>query len=384
MKKILLLSVLALGAFTANAQEVVEEPAFSQNWSIGVDAGATTPLHHAAFFGDMRGLFGVNIKKQITPTFGLGVEGQFGVNTSSWINSFHRSTTMFDNSYVGTFGTVDVLNLICGYKCEPRFFSLEVLGGAGWGHNYFNHELAKDQNYFATKVGLNINLNLCKYVTLAFKPSIVWNMNHGRAKQSETYYNIDGAVFNIQAGLVCHLGGTNFECVKPYNQAEIDALNAQINDLRAELDAALANGAAWEAKVAGLAQELAACMNRKPEVVEVVKQVDTNTLQSVRYVFFRLASSVITSDQMPNVEMIAAYLKNHKDSKVIIKGYASKDGSLDFNIKLANARAEAVRNALINKYGIKANRIQAEGQGIGEMFKEESWNRVAICTIEDK
>ncbi|MDE6098012.1 MAG: OmpA family protein, partial [Muribaculaceae bacterium] len=88
-------------------------------------------------------------------------------------------------------------------------------------------------------------------------------------------------------------------------------------------------------------------------------------------------------DQQPNVEMIAAYMKNHPNSKVVIKGYASKDGPLDLNIALAKKRAEAVKTALVNKYKIPASRIQAEGQGIGEMFEEESWNRVSICTLEE-
>ena len=114
----------------------------------------------------------------------------------------------------------------------------------------------------------------------------------------------------------------------------------------------------------------------------VVKEV-SNNLNSVRYVFFRIGSAVITADQQPNVEMIASYLKHHPEAKVLIKGYASKDGNYDFNIKLAQKRAEAVRTALINRYKVASDRIQAEGQGIGEMFKEESWNRVSICTIED-
>ena len=81
--------------------------------------------------------------------------------------------------------------------------------------------------------------------------------------------------------------------------------------------------------------------------------------------------------------MIASYLKSHKKSKVVVKGYASQDGPLDLNTKLAKDRAESVKNALINKYKIAADRIIAEGEGIGHMFTEDSWNRVSICTIED-
>ena len=123
----------------------------------------------------------------------------------------------------------------------------------------------------------------------------------------------------------------------------------------------------------------AACKNKKPEVVEV-KVDNTN---SVRYVYFKVGSSKIAADQKPNVEMVASYLKNNADSKVVIKGYASADGSKALNEKLAAARAEAVKNMLVKTYKIDANRIEATGQGVGNMFKEASWNRVSICTIEN-
>ena len=394
MKKILLIVAIALGAISSHAQQAIESPSFWQNWSLGLDLGVTTPLKHAPFWGDMRGLFGVTARKQLTPTFGLGAEVQAGVNTSSW-RGWEKSTTAFDNSYLGMYGTVDLFNLFGKTPCTKRGFNIEVLAGLGWGHDYISRYgdtgFRQDKNYLATKVGLNFNINFSEHFTLALKPSLMWNMNYNRGKnghpyyeaQSTTYYDNVAGVFNFQAGLIWHLSGYNFDCVRPYDQAAVDALNAQVNDLRAAVEASLANGALWEAKCAELAADLAACMAREPEVKEVVKENNTNTLQSVRYVFFKLASSVITNDQMPNVEMIAAYLKNHKEAKVVVKGYASKDGNLDFNIKLAQARAEAVKNALIKKYGIKADRITAEGQGIGEMFAEESWNRVSICTIED-
>ncbi|MCM1117689.1 MAG: OmpA family protein, partial [Pseudoflavonifractor sp.] len=133
------------------------------------------------------------------------------------------------------------------------------------------------------------------------------------------------------------------------------------------------------ARANALATQLADCQNRAPQVI-------TNTqtdYSSVRFVFFKLASSVVTPDQMPNVEMIADYMKNHPSSKVVIKGYASQDGNLDFNIKLAKNRAESVKKLLVKKYGIPESRITAEGEGIGHMFKEESWNRVSICTLDD-
>ena len=42
-----------------------------------------------------------------------------------------------------------------------------------------------------------------------------------------------------------------------------------------------------------------------------------------------------------------------------------------------------MKNVLVKKYKIAANRITAEGQGVGNLFTEPDWNRVAISAIEE-
>ena len=382
MKKFIVLGAIAtMLAGSLSAQEAVERTSFASNWSLGVDGGVATPLHHHAFFGDMRAIVGLNLHKQISPTFGLGVEGNFGINTSSWTGV--KSSTAFDQSYVGVFGTANLFNLFQGYQCETRPFDIDVVAGAGWGHRFYNKSVAEDYNYFATRVGLNFNFHTSEHLTLAIKPSVVYAMSNSgigydAMGQTSAGYNINNAQFQILAGVTYNFGD-GFRCVRTYDQAEVDALNASVNALRADLDASAAALAASQAETAAVAAQLAACQNQAPTVIKET----TNNLNSVRYVFYRIGSSKITADQQPNVEMVAAYLKNHPKAKVVVKGYASQDGNYDFNVKLAAARAQSVRDMLVKKYGIKADRIQAEGQGIGNMFKEESWNRVAICTIED-
>ena len=376
MKKMIVMAALAMGAMSASAQTAIEEPGFFDNFSIGLDGGVATPMTHHAFFGNMRGVAGINIYKQVTPAFALGVEGAFGVNTSSWRNRVHSSTA-FDNSYVGAFGAVDLFNLFGGYNCEGRVFDIDVVAGAGWGHLYQSGDVP-DHNYFATKVGLNFNFNVSPNVTIALKPSIVWDMSDGGAKQSSASYNANRATVNVMAGVTYHFGD-GFQCVTPYNQAEIDALNGVINDLRGTVEAQAAANVALQEVNNGLAADLAACMSRP---AQVVKEKSTD-LSSVRYIFFKVGSSNITADQKPNVEMIAAYMNNHPKSKVVIKGYASPEGNEEFNNRLAQKRAESVKDALIKRYKIAADRITAEGEGIGHMFSEESWNRVSICTLEE-
>ncbi|MBP3298662.1 MAG: OmpA family protein [Muribaculaceae bacterium] len=379
MKKMLLTAALiAGGLMSANAQQAMVQPGFFDNWSIGLDGGVTTPLNHAAFWGDMRGVVGLNLKKQITPVFGLGVEGAWAVNTSSWRGQIH-STTAFDSQYVGAFGSVNLVNLFTPWGEEKNHvFDVEAVLGAGWGHKFENKNVVPDWNYFATKVGLNLNFHASDRVTIALKPSITWNMSDAGVNQSSAAYNVNKATFNLMAGVSVALGN-GFTYVNPYDQSAIDALNERVNGLRNDLGVAAAALAQSEANNAQLAAQLAECRNKAPEVIKT----NTDQLSTVRYVNFEIGKTNITASQMPNVAAVASYLKNHPKSKVVIKGYASQDGPVDVNIRLANERAASVRNTLINKYGIAADRIQAEGQGIGHMFEEESWNRVAICTLDE-
>ena len=180
--------------------------------------------------------------------------------------------------------------------------------------------------------------------------------------------------------------GTNEEAPVRVNGAELDLLNNQINDLRNQLaDAQNASNA----RINDLQNQLNAANNRANQL-----QKDLNDCQksksgmidkSLQYmtilVHFPVNKTAVTADQQPNVERIAAYMKSHPEANCTINGYASKDGPADHNIDLANGRAVSVKDMLVKKYGIDAKRINAQGQGISEMFDELSWNRVSICEI---
>lgn len=71
-------------------------------------------------------------------------------------------------------------------------------------------------------------------------------------------------------------------------------------------------------------------------------------------------------------------MKNHKDAKVEIKGYASPEGSKEINEKLSVARAEAVNNILVKCYKISADRLTTKGMGATDkLFEQVEFNRVA-------
>lgn len=378
MKKFIIVSAFALGAFTANAQTgetALQGTKFGDNWSIGINAGAVTPLTHSSFFKDARPAFGFGITKQLTPVFGLGIQGMGYVNTT-------QSKTAFDASDVSLLGKVNLMNLFGGYQGTPRLFEIEALAGMGWLHYYMNGP--GDQNSWSTRFGMNLNFNLgeAKAWTLGVRPAIVYDME-GDFNTAKSRFNVNNAAFELTAGITYHFmtsnGTHHFTKVKPYDPAEIADLNSTINDLRSQVnnkDNQLINA---NQQVNELQSELNECRNKVVPVETVVKT--SRIPESI--ITFRQGKSVVDASQLPNVERVASYMNKHVNTTVVIKGYASPEGNLAFNEKLAKARAEAIKTILVKKYKIDAARITAEGQGIGDMFSEPDWNRVSICTIDE-
>ena len=327
MKKIFI-SLFLSGVFMyhTNAQTAVEGNKFLDNWSIGISAGGTTPLTHHSFFGNMRPITGIELNKQLTPVFGFGLEAVGSFNTS-------QSRTIFDRSNVSLLGLVNLNNLLGTYTGVPRPFEIEAVAGIGWLHYYMNRETGSDQNSMSTKLGLNFNFNLgeSKAWTLALKPALVYDMN---AMGSEAVrFHSGRAVWEISVGLKYHFGCSNgkhhFTKVRAYDQQEVDVLNAKINELHTQAgkDAEALQEAVR--KVTELEAALDKCRNQEPKIVKDTIDNTKKTLESV--ITFRQGRTTVDNSQLPNVERIATYLKNHKGASVLIKGYASPEGSVEVN-----------------------------------------------------
>ena len=409
MKKIILTLALLMGVFAAQAQSL-EQNKFFDNMSVTLKGGAIMPFQGYAFWPSARGIFGLEIKKQLTPVFGLGVEGEATINTTSWEKEPNywgpKSPNIIDHTMAGMFGTVNLSNLFGGYKGIPRAFELEGVFGSGWLHAFHRagesaDVYGNDYDSWYTKAGANLNFNFgeSRAWTFSLKPAVVWDMNGDimyafrnklNARTIEgphsdlSKMNANHAAVELEAGITYHFKGSNGEryitfCPYKYSQDDIDALNGQINGLRNQLNGLQGDLDAAKAKNAQLQRDLDAA--KKAKQPEPAKATDPNAKYMNVLVHFKVNKTNITADQQPNVERVAMYLKNNPTATVDIKGYASTEGPHDNNIRLANGRAEAVKNMLINKYKIDPSRITAQGCGETDMFQELSWNRVSICEL---
>jgi outer membrane protein OmpA-like peptidoglycan-associated protein len=396
MKKFFMMIAATMMAASVSAQNTaITSSKAGDNWYFGINAGVTTKTKESykdagdGFFKSIAPTFGVRLGKNLTTVFGLAADADVYFKCN---DKYYAGPKTFVNALdLNLLGTFNLSNLFAGYQGEPRAFELIALGGFGWEHD-FNH--MSKTNALNSKIALDFafNLGAAKAWQLYIEPALTYNLHSWAegvdasvayailgANEPGFMYDINKSIFSLKAGLNYKFGNSNgshnFKIEQLRDQAEIDGLNAKINELRADVNAKDGQIAADAQTIADLKAKLAACEARPTQIVEQVKKVET--LQPI--VIFRQGKSVIDPAQYASIEMIAKYMKNHPESNVLVQGYASPEGSAELNQKLSEQRAEVVKNALIKKYKIAASRITTEGLGATDKLSDEvDFNRVAM------
>lgn len=102
-----------------------------------------------------------------------------------------------------------------------------------------------------------------------------------------------------------------------------------------------------------------------PEVrQEAAKVVESSSPELVfPIIHFSFNSVWIEPSEREKVSRIARLLKEHPEANIRIEGYADSRGSDAVNSRVSKARAEAVKDRLVKKYGIDSSRISVIGAG---------------------
>ena len=382
MKKLGLLFAASIFAASASAQTVAESKTFD-NIYIGINGGVATKTTGHKWLSDLNSNAGLRLGRYFTPVFGLAVEGNAYFSNKPW----HSTGTFVRATNVSLLGTVNLSNWFGGYKGEPRVFEVSALYGLGWMHVFTNNkQFEKDTEYqrnrMTSKAALNFAFNFGaeKQWQIYVEPSINFAfLGQSRNKElvatgnpanpigivehsdyrykaatqaGQPAYNINNSFVQLNAGIIYKFknsnGTHNFTIVTPRDQAEIDALNAQITELR----------------------------NRKPEVitkeVEVVKEVPAVkefTVSDLVFVTFAQGKYNLTKEAK-------AALDNIKEgSHVQVVGTASPEGSAAFNQKLSEKRATVVANYLSGR-GVIVD--EATGKGVQGVTS----NRLAVVYVK--
>jgi len=379
MKKLLLMfAVAAMSAQTVSAQ-ALEPSSTWDNWYIGINGGVDSKTIHNSKRMALNSHAGLRIGRNWTPVAGWLVEGTVFFRD----RDFGCSPTFIKSASAELLGTINFSNWFGGYKGQPRCF--EVIGLYGIGFNHVFGDAVKHTD-LVSKIGfdLAVNLGQKRAWQIYVEPAINYNLE----SPGNVEYNLNHSALQLSVGVNYKFGNSNgthnFALAQLRDQAEIDQLNAKINELRgdnAAKDRTIAND---QEEIVQLKKALSDEMNKKPQTMQkVVKQVVNNVLQPT--VIFGQGKSTVDAAQMASVAMVAKYMKNHPESKILIKGYASPEGNPELNQRLSEARANSVKNALVKRYGIAASRLEVKGMGAtDELFDEVDFNRVATFTDTTK
>ena len=382
MKKLVLMLAAASMAASVSAQTVAESKTFD-NIYVGINGGVATKTTGHKWLSDLDPNAGIRVGRYFTPVFGLAVEGNAYFSNKPW----GSTGTVVRATNASLLGTVNLSNWFGGYKGEPRTFEVSALYGLGWMHIFSNNKefkaaTSENRNRMTSKAALDFAFNFgsAKQFQFYVEPSINFAFL-GQSKSKEVVatgnplapvavadhqeygykaasqagqpaYNINNSFVQLNAGFIYKFknsnGTHNFTIVTPRDQAEIDALNAQINELR----------------------------NRKPEVItkEVVKEVPSVkvkefTVSDLVFVTFAQGKSVLTKEAK-------AALNNVKEGvHVQVVGTASPEGSKELNDRLSQARADVVANYLKGR-GVIVD--EATGKGVQGVTS----NRLAVVYVK--
>ena len=399
MKKlfIILAAVVLTMSVSAQEKEVVTAHKTFDNWYLGINAGAATPMQKWGDNGFMKGVapsVGLRLGKNFTTSFGVAIDANAYFESTE--KSLMKTRTFVDAINLDALGTFNVSNFFGGYLGKPRRVELIALGGIGWSHQFGALPRANGINSKAA-LDLAFNLGNSRAVQLYLEPAVIfglWNnarMVNALSRHGSNFkFDSRSGLFQLNVGVNFKFGtsnGTkNFAFAQLRDQGEIDDLNARINELRDENDNKDRRIARDIRRIAELEDSLEAAKKVKaPVVTKVTKVVNVNNNVLQPTVIFGQGKSSVDAAQMASVAMIAKYMKNHPESKILIKGYASPEGNPELNQKLSVARAQSVKDALVSRYGIAASRLTIQGMGAtDELFDELDFNRVATFTDTSK
>ena len=322
--------IAIVAMFTMNAQTYVA-PKFTDNTYVTLRYGVTGLMKPSSFnyvggtCGDKSNGLAHSLAQQTELQFGKWVTPRFAValdGVVSWdtFSSLHKMS-----DYTVPFITVSAL---AKYRfVNTNKFAFTTVTGPGWVHGFVKNGTGK--NDLMAKFQLEFTYKLTDRLDVDVVPELNYNLTHNGANK-QPYFNSHDAWYGLNVGITYRLGKQFTECPYKYTQADVDKLNAEINDLRA----------------------------RQPETVTkvVTKEVAVKTVyQPVYVVAFDFSKAELDQAGRDVLDAIPT------DAVVDVQGEASYPGAKKFNQKLSERRASVVTEYLTNR-GIKVGNCN----GIGE------------------
>lgn len=359
----------------------------SDNWFISLVAGTnfsvSENIRFAPFGKRLGPSVGIAAGKYFNPAVGARVRvaylGQRSRANSELVDAYPEvyGDGVYKFNMISTYfdGLFNFNSIFKPYKESTRFNVVGVVGigmntSFGFDEKIKNWSPSKgglyevDRStgtYLAIHAGIQLNYKVSEAIDINLESTFNatddgYNGTRYDRKYDGYIYVVAGATYHFKD----HYGDRRFKYVTLTDQKHIDRLNAQINEARAEL------------------------ANKPEPIVRVEKKVETSRILDMT-VSFIIDKYNITDIQKNNVQKVAEYLLNNPNMNLIITGYADVEtGNPAYNLKLSQRRAEAVRDMLVNDFGVDSSRLRIDYKGdtVQPYERKNEWNRVVIFVTE--
>ena len=398
MKKLFMVLAFAGVSVASMAQEdavnrySVATNSFWSNWFIQIGAewnAFYSNEEHSALEGDVkhspfnkeRSSIGaaIAIGKWFTPGLGLRtkLQGIWGKQVVPTLRDqvYVSSQSVKDGKFTRYWTlSEDVLfnlsNMLCGYN-PNRVWNFIPFFGGGISRNmsyntYAMHLRVGLLNEFRLSKRINLNVELGwnrhedDFDGLEYPSALEGHLNRGWEDKDNTLYGEIGFTFNL--GKATWDAVPDVDAIKRMYQAQIDALNSQLNDANAEI-----------ARLNNLIK------NHKCPTNPGVKEFITTPVS----VFFNYNRTEIASQKdLVNVRALAKYAVEN-NSNLLVTGYAdSATGNVEHNQWLSERRAETVAGEL-EGMGVQSSKITTRGLGGVDTLSPIEFNRRATVQITE-
>ncbi len=387
MKKTIgLLSLSALMLSGLQAQEELN------TWTIGLHAGH---LYDLPFSGldskalgadDLEGLkgdntefdlgYGLYVEKQFTPMWGVQAGFTMGDMTGANETEFYEaSITNLDLAV-----TYNFTNLLLD-RDETKFSLFGKIGGSAMmyeSERFFisdediNSEgnVKVDENALVLNAGFGIRYNVSSRVRLELT-----SMYNHVTEDGLDGYKYDGAssdqylYTSFGVGITLGKNAKSMHNTPKFSKNYFWAAESTKENLKPDsayiaqsVEEAIANVKKINSDQSDKIKELEARLAAHNNLIEDLKKRknDVADINIAKTVYFRTASTILSPEDQIVLAEVAAYLNANKKLNVTLTGYADKYGSETFNGELRANRANAVKDYLVNSFGIKGDRISTD------------------------
>ncbi len=335
---------MVIGILCAFVAPGVKAEDLTGRCGIGVDAGAAIPVG-GAFVRD---------NGDVGPAAGVFLRHGF---SSHWGAALGYENLSFDNNL-----KVDnvLLSGIYSFMPEKRW-TPTALVGAGLGAGIGN----RDFNDFAAKAGLGVDYFLNSDWSVGLQAVYHFVSETGDATRV-AHAIVPGANLTYYFGK----DGAPAPAPKPApvveKKAPVDSDGDGVIDDRDRCP-----NTPRGAKVDGNG-----CPEKAPEKVSIELKV-----------LFDTAKSDVKPQYNDEIKQVADFMRSYPNTSAEIEGHTDSLGNHDYNVGLSQRRADAVKQVLIDKFGVSASRLSAKGYGpdrpvaSNDTAETRAKNRRVVATI---